>query len=265
MSGLRFIAAVIFASVLFTWCCPASAEGRRLALVIGNDQYQNAADLGKAISDAVAVSAVLREIGFDKVIDAHDVTRSALERSIEELAQTVGRGDTVFIFYSGHGLALEGADYVVPVDAPLPDGGDLRAVLREASISVESVVKTIKQREPENIVMVVDMPRMSYLATDDPSVASKRPADMNPIDGVFILFSTGLGQTALDSFSGDDKDPNSVFTRNLLPLLRKPGLTLVQIAKQLQQQVLVQTVKTGTAQRPAFYDTTVGDVILNRK
>jgi hypothetical protein len=85
---------------------------------------------------------------------------------------------------------------------------------------------------------------------------------MDPAEGMFVLFSAGQGQSALDRLSDTDKNPNSVFTRTLLKEMEEPGLSMVQIAKRTQSQVKELAAKVDHVQVPAYYDQIVGDLYL---
>jgi len=86
---------------------------------------------------------------------------------------------------------------------------------------------------------------------------------MTPTEGVFIMFSAGAKQTALDRLAQDDPNRNSVFTRTFVQEMATPGLTLVQIAKRTQSDVKQLAATVGHDQTPAYYDQIVGDVVLN--
>jgi hypothetical protein len=88
-------------------------------------------------------------------------------------------------------------------------------------------------------------------------------APMTPVEGVFILFSAGAKQVALDGLSRNDPNPNSVFTRSLAPLLSQAGLTLVQVAKRAQAEVKHAAAAVGHEQTPAYYDQVVGEIVLD--
>src|SRR5262249_25162830 len=83
-----------------------------------------------------------------------------------------------------------------------------------------------------------------------------------PSEGVFVVFSAGSKQTALDQLNQNDPDPNSVFTRNFVRELVMPELTLVQIAKRTQVNVKQLAATVRHEQTPAYYDQIVGDVVL---
>ena len=86
---------------------------------------------------------------------------------------------------------------------------------------------------------------------------------MDPTEGMFVLFSAGQGQSALDRLSDNDADPNSVFTRTLLAEMEVPGQSMVQIAKKTQAKVRALAAKVDHVQVPAYYDQIVGDLYLS--
>src|SRR6188508_925803 len=86
---------------------------------------------------------------------------------------------------------------------------------------------------------------------------------MDPAEGMFVLFSAGQGQSALDRLSDTDANPNSVFTRTLLVEMETPGQSMVQIAKKTQSKVRELAAKVDHVQVPAYYDQIVGDLYLS--
>src|SRR5215470_15147819 len=96
---------------------PAHAD-KRVALVIGNERYANLSaneQLQKAVNDARAIGGALRQIGFD-VISGENLGRQALIDKLDETVRRLSQGDTVVFFFAGHGVAVDGANYVLPVD-----------------------------------------------------------------------------------------------------------------------------------------------------
>src|SRR5215467_3151672 len=87
-------------------------------------------------------------------------------------------------------------------------------------------------------------------------------ARMDAPTGVFVLFSAGIGQTALDRLSDSDKAANSVFVRTFVPLLVTPGLTHIALAKRVQSEVKALALSAHHQQQPAFYDQIDGEVVL---
>jgi uncharacterized caspase-like protein len=100
---------------------PASAE-KRVALVVGNDKYASLPMLRNAANDAQAVGDTLRRVGFE-VIRGRDLGRQAMIDKLAELTSRLDPGDTALFFYAGHGVAIGGVNYLVPIDAPAAGSG----------------------------------------------------------------------------------------------------------------------------------------------
>src|SRR5437868_4353252 len=106
---LLLIVALLFAG-------DAHAQNR-FAFVVGNDAYQNVDPLKKAVNDARSIAQAMRAIGFQVTL-GENLSRRQFAESFNIFENRVQPGDTTFVFYSGHGVELDGANYLVPVDAP---------------------------------------------------------------------------------------------------------------------------------------------------
>jgi uncharacterized caspase-like protein len=127
------MAAVLMPALLLGAAAPARAE-KRVALVIGNERYTNLPaneQLQKAVNDARAVGGALRQLGFD-IISGENLGRGALLAKLDELIQRVAPGDIAFFFFSGHGVALDGVNYILPADVPDVASGQETRLKREA-------------------------------------------------------------------------------------------------------------------------------------
>jgi uncharacterized caspase-like protein len=102
MRGKRFSLIAVSMAALVLAASPAQAA-KRIALVIGNNAYENVPKLMKAVNDADAIAAELSKLGFE-VVKAEDVGRRALSRALVELEGKIGAGDTALIYFAGHGL-----------------------------------------------------------------------------------------------------------------------------------------------------------------
>ena len=242
---------------------PASAE-RRLALVIGNDTYESLPRLARARADADAVAGALTAIGFEVILEK-DATRRGFNRRLADLEARIKAGDTVLFFFAGHGVAIGSDNVLLPVDLPKPQAGE-ESLVREEGILVDSIVARLQSKGALASFLILDACRDNpFAATGTRSIGQSRGLTrIEAPKGVFVLYSAGLGQTALDSLPADDSSPNSVFTRNLVPLLAEPGLTHVDLAKRVQASVDKLAASVGHQQQPAYYDQIVGEFVLNR-
>ena len=258
-------AAVAFVLVLLACSASveASAQPRRLALVIGNDTYENVTPLMKARNDARAMADALKGLGFD-VVQAEDLGRRAISRAVLELEKKIQPGDVALFYYAGHGFAIDGRNYLLPVDIPAPAPGE-EAIIQDEAFLADELADRFRQAGASTAILVLDACRDNpFAGLGKRSLAGTRGLSrMSPSEGVFVLFSAGLNQSALDRLSDDDANPNSVFTRTLLEELKTPGKTIVDIAKETQVKVRSLAAKVGHEQAPAYYDQIIGNVILN--
>ena len=241
---------------------PALAA-KRLALVIGNNAYENVPQLQKAVNDADAIAQELSKIGFD-VVKAENVGRRAMSRALSELESKIATGDTALIYFAGHGFAIDGTNYLLPVDVP-PVGPGEERLAEDASFAANGLSDRLQQKGAATVILILDACRDNPFAIEGKrSIGMTRGlARMDPAEGMFVLFSAGQGQSALDRLSDTDVNPNSVFTRTLLLEMETPGQSMVQIAKKTQAKVRELAAKVDHLQVPAYYDQIVGDLYLS--
>jgi hypothetical protein len=240
---------------------PAQAE-KRVALLIGNNGYENVSRLDTAVNDARALAETLKKLSFQALVGENQSRRSMSE-ALLTFDQAIELGDTALFFFAGHGFEIHGQNYLLPTDVPAVGEGQ-EELLRDASFAVERIVDRLQARGARIAILVLDACRNNPF--DRPGTRAVRGtgglAPMTPSEGVFVVFSAGAKQTALDRLRQNDPDPNSVFTRNFVRELATPALTMVQIAKRTQKDVKQLAATVGHEQTPAYYDQVVGDIVL---
>jgi uncharacterized caspase-like protein len=97
--------------------CASPAQAKRVALVIGNDQYENVPNLQKAVNDARALGRTLKDLDFE-LITAENVSRREMNQKLQEFAAKLGRGDEAIFFFAGHGVQIDGQNFLLPTDIP---------------------------------------------------------------------------------------------------------------------------------------------------
>src|SRR5947199_3220835 len=115
---------VLAAALLLLVCQPAFAE-KRVALVLGNSAYQNVAPLPNPASDGAVIAATLKAAGFDLVDSRHDLGALETRRALRDFADRARDADIAVIYYAGHGLEVDGTNYLIPVDAKLERDTDV--------------------------------------------------------------------------------------------------------------------------------------------
>jgi hypothetical protein len=254
--------AILALSVAIGFATTARAE-KRVALLVGNNTYQNVPRLQTAVNDARAVGTTLRALGFT-VILAENQSRRAMSEALLAFDKAIEPGDIALFFFAGHGFEIRGQNYLLPTDIPEVREGQ-EELIRDSAFPADRIIDRLQSRGARTSVLVLDACRNNPF--DRPGgrglKGSGGLAAMTPAEGVFIMFSAGAKQTALDRLSNTDRASNSVFTRNLINRLAEPDLTLVQIAKRLQIEVRQLAASVGRDQTPAYYDQIVGEIVLN--
>lgn len=241
------------------------AAAKRVALVIGNDDYQEVVKLQKAGNDATAMAEALAGAGFE-VIRAKNVSRREMNFQLQTFYSKLEPGDEALFFYAGHGIEISGRNYLLPTDIPSAKPGREDFIKSEA-IPVDRILRSIRRRATRVAIMILDACRDNPFPSEGTrSLGGTRGlARMASAEGTFIMYSAGVGQTALDRLSDDDPHPNSVFTRSLVPLIKKPGFSLTRTARMVRRQVQDLAGQVAHNQRPAYYDEVTGDFFFSGK
>lgn len=259
LSSLKFgLAALVLAIAL-----PAHAE-KRVALVIGNNDYRNVPKLQKAVNDARTMGETLKQLGFTVMV-AENQNRQQFSQSLLAFDNAVGPGDTAFFFYAGHGFEIAGQNYLLPTDVPAATEGQ-EELVRDASVLADRIVERLQNKQVRTSILVFDACRNNPFERQGTRAVAGggglAPMTQLP-EGVFSIFSAGYKQTALDRLSNDDTSPNSVFTRTFAKELLQPGENLVEVAQHTRKLVSEMAEGIGHRQIPAYTDQMVDNVFLN--
>ena len=259
------------------WGVAPVAQAARLALVIGNNNYQVLRPLKNATQDARDTAAELRAVGFrvpDKWL-VLNATQRQMDAALQDFVANLRPDDEVVFFYAGHGVEIDAQAALVPVDlsdpARHPLDGRLRPMAEieqakkqvlDQSITLNRVAQDIAQRQVKFSLLVVDACR------DNPVLELLREAHRNnpgrnagpaPAVGLIadaaadtqvLLFSASKGQQALDHLGPQDRERNGLFTRVLLKALRTPGLGLRDMLPQVKAEVKQLAAQVRVEGRP---------------
>jgi Caspase domain/Putative peptidoglycan binding domain len=250
----------IFLSLIcMLFAADAAKADKRVAFVVGNGAYKNVAALPNPPIDAKAMAATLRNVGFD-VVEGSNLTRDTMTDRLLEFGKKAQGADVAVFFYAGHGIAISGTNYLLPVDADIKSEMDVKL---GAAINIDL---TLDQTMGDAKVKLVfldacrDNPfaakiKSNASATRSVSVGSGL-AEMKSGEGTLIAFATGPGQTALDGHEGT----NSPFTRALIDNITQPGVEIQQAMTKVRAEVNEQTNK---GQLPWGHTNLIGSVYLN--
>ena len=235
----------------------AAAAERRVALVIGNNDYQNVPKLEKAVNDAKAVSQSLDKIGFE-VMYLPNAGQKKMNQAVNEFAQRISGGGIGVFFFAGHGLQINNQNFLLPIDIDAPKGPN---DVDDQAISLVRLQDKLADAKAKFSLLVIDACRDNPLPKKagrslGGSLGLAQPASPN---GQIVLFSAGANQQALDKLSDTDSNPNGLFTREFLPMISTPGVSAADALKKVRSSVSSKARSIGHDQNPALYDQTDGD------
>ena len=254
---MRFLIAAISIAAFIVSGNAAFAD-KRVAFVVGNAAYKNVPQLPNPAIDSKAMARVLRNVGFD-VVEGANLTRDAMTAKLLEFGKKSEGADVAVFFYAGHGIAVNGVNYLLPVDADLKSEMDVKL---GAAINVDLTLDQTMSDAKVKLVFL-DACRDNPFAAKIRSAKATRSvnvqtglAEMKSGEGTLIAFATGPGQTALDGEAGT----NSPFTRALVANIAQPGIEIQQAMTKVRAQVSDETSK---GQLPWGHTNLTGNVYLN--
>jgi len=247
----RFLVLVALLAV----CQPAFAE-KRVALVVGNSHYDNAPLLPNPTNDAAALAATLKGAGFDVVESRLDLGSVDMRRVLRDFSDQARDADVAVVYYAGHGIEMDGTNYLIPTDARLERDTDIY----DEAFSLDRVLLAIEPARQLRLVIVDACRNNPFADTMRRTVSSRsvsrglarvEPATTNTL----VAFAAKAGLTALD---GNSK--NSPYAAALIKYIAQPGLDLRKAFGFVRDDVLQ---ATGNRQEPYVYGSLGGaDVAL---
>ncbi len=227
----------ILLAVYFVAASPAASEQKRLALVVGNSAYIHAGELPNPRNDAADIAAALEKLGFE-VIRGIDLDKQSMERTLRQFASALSGAELGLFFYAGHGLQVNGHNYLVPIDAKLEDAAGL-----DFEVIRLDLIQRIMEREGKTNILFLDACRNNPLArnlaramgTRSISIGRGLAAAESGV-GTLISYSTQPGNVALD---GDGR--NSPFAKALVEQLLTSRDDLSNMLINVRNSVMRQT------------------------
>ncbi|WP_369722574.1 caspase family protein [Bradyrhizobium sp. LLZ17] len=242
-----------------------TARGTRMALVIGNGAYAHVKALPNPPNDARAVARSLRDIGFT-VSEGVDLDRATMQKMTRDFLLGAARAQVVVVYYAGHGVQVDGRNYLIPVDVEFKPGTGMT----ESMIDMDTIMAGLDDQVRTNI-LIFDACRNNPMAQRVTAASSSRgiegvsglaaPSSLGSGAtlgaGTLIAFATAPGQVALDG-----EGANSPFSAALSRHLGTPGLEVQQMLTRVRAEV-VSTTKNK--QVPWSNSSLLGEVYLAEK
>ena len=224
--------AVAACLLVLVFVAPYAAQaGGRLALVLGNSKYRSVPVLDNPSNDAADLANALRSIGFE-VVERRDATRDAMAAAVRDFSERLRGADIALFFYAGHGIQMNGENYLLPVDAKIESQADVRF----NTINLTDIRQEMEGAGRGSIIILDacrDNPFAEKLAHGGRGVATRGLGRVEAsAEGSLIVYSTQPNNVALDG-SGR----NSPFTAALLKHIETPGLEVRQMISRVRGEV----------------------------
>lgn len=215
----------------------------RVALVIGMAEYQTIPALENTINDARLIETALSDIGFE-VTSLYDATGDRLRETIDDFAFRSETADLALIYFAGHGVEVQGENFLIPVDAQVTSNSDIQ----RQSVSLKDFLGAVDLARKMRIVILdscrdnpfgdaIDLTQASAVLSSDAVTRGVGGLALpSPDRGTLVSFAAKDGHVALDG-EGD----NSPFANALAQKIRKPGLEISLMFRQVRDEVLRNT------------------------
>lgn len=247
---MRILIAIFVVGLSIFSSRPALAE-KRVALVIGNSAYQNVGKLANPANDADAMSATLKAAGFDAVDLKRDLRANEMRRALRDFSDRARDADVAIVYFAGHGIEVDGTNYLIPVDAVLER--DIDAY--DEAIALDRIMTVVEPAKKLRLVILDacrDNPFSKTMKRTLSRSIGRGLAKVEPNSpNTLIAYAAKAGSTAAD---GEGK--NSPFTAALIKHLPKPGLDLRKAFGFARDEVLK---ATNNKQEPFIYGSLGGD------
>ncbi len=266
----------------------------RRAFVLGEQRYSdhNIPSLERSDADASDIAADLEQVGFDKknITLATDLrAKGDFDKRFAAFLATVKEGDTVFFYYSGHGLGVEAnnTDYlllsdikslysytrdqmieadrrrddIISLKMPSFEGAYENDEIAKNGVSVADLMASIADKKPKIAILMLDACRSLIAATTDEREIKRSATSGSRLlptkdlaAGSIVVFSASFGETAIESFGFSDHRRNSLFTEVVRSELQRPGQTLIELAQRVSRMVRAFALSGGRQQEPEYFE-----------
>jgi hypothetical protein len=239
--------------------------GRRVALVIGNADYQSASRLKNPQHDADVIAATLRAMGFEIVTVANDSTRERMVDALRTFSSEAAKADWAVVYYSGHGMEVNGTNYLVPVDANFSAGRDGRSQV----VSLDQVMAATQGARKLRLILIDACRNNPFVSLARPGEASRATVAMgstavglvgeraagglgavNVSGATLVVYAAKHGQTALDG-----QGSNSPFAVAMVQRLATPNVEINKLFRLVRDDVME---ATAGRQEPYTYGSLPG-------
>jgi tetratricopeptide (TPR) repeat protein len=226
-------------------------QQKRIALVIGNANYQ-VGKLDTPLNDATDMAAALNELGFE-VILLKDSSKREMDEALDQFLTRIKQGYVGLFYYAGHGMQVEGENYLIPVNAQIKAETDVKY----ESVSLGKILDRMEEAKNQIKIVILDACRDNPFRSFSRSSSRGLTTPVQPASGTLIVFATAPGKVASDGGIGR----NGLFTSYLLKYIKTPNLDVDLMLRQVRSDV----AKNNNDQVPWNSSSLTGEFFFNKK
>lgn len=217
-------------SILLATVAPGAAEAKRLALIVGNSEYDNVYSLNNATNDARDVAQALERLDFEVTL-LTDSDKGTFETKLEDFAAKAEDAESTLFFFSGHAFQLDGVNYLVPSDAALTSAD----AIKTQTWRLDDIIGKLEDLNRQTLIFL-DACRNNPLPESQRGNTGEGLAKLETGSGTFVAFATQPNNVTSDG-SGD----NSPFTQALLSHVETPGISISDMMINVRNDVEADT------------------------
>lgn len=227
---------------------------KRVALVIGNSAYQHVSKLPNPVNDAAAIASLLQTAGFDVIESKRDLGNNAMRRAVRDFSDRAREADIAVVYFAGHGIEVDGVNYLIPVDAVMARDIDVE----DETLSMDRILRVLEPAKRLRLVILDACRDNPFITTMKRTMASRSigrglaKVELTTTD-TLIAFAAKAGSTA-----SDGEGSNSPFTSALMKHIAEPGLDLRLAFGRVRDDVLK---STNYKQEPFVYGSLGGSTV----
>ena len=242
------------AGVLLCLSTGEALAEKRIALVIGNSAYKNAVKLANPTNDAGSIAALLKSSGFDVVESKSDLDNSSMRRAVRDFTEAAQDADIAVVYYAGHGIEVNGENYLIPTDAALERDIDVE----DETVSLDRLIRAMAPVKTLRLVILDACRDNPFAKTMKRTFASRSVgrglAEVDPgVSNTLVAFAAKAGSTAFDG-----NGQHSPFTTALLKNIMLPGLDIRLALGRVRDDVFAETSRK---QEPFVYGSLGGGTV----
>ena len=211
---------------------PDASSAKRIALIIGNANYSDpVGHLQNPVNDAFAIAEELKKLDFTTTVKVN-LTSADVKKAIRafhaQLKESNPSNTIGLFYYAGHGLQVDGTNYIIPVDAAIKLPKDVE----RTCVPIDAALDAMQYADVNMSIMILDACRNNPFHATEHTIA-KGLAPPNPAVGAFIAYATAPGSVASDGAAS-----HGLYTQEIIKVLRVPGLGIEQVFKKVRENVL---------------------------